>query len=361
MGSSAGTVASAFEIDGRPIGPGHPPFVIAEVSGNHNRDLAKALRLIEVAKEAGADAVKFQTYTADSMTVPSDDPEFQIMSGTWAGWNLYELYQQAATPYEWFPRLFAHAREVGITVLSSPFDPDAVDRLEEWGAPAHKIASNELTDWPLVARAARTGKPLILSTGTATLEEIDATVAFLERQGARAFALLHCVSAYPAPLDAANLRTIRAIEERYGVPAGFSDHTLGTTAPVVATALGAAIIEKHFILDRAEGGPDSSFALEPAELAEMCRAVRDAHHAMGRVSFGMSEAEKASPIYKRCFYTTRDIAAGERLGPDNLRAIRARRGMPSRRFEEVFGASARRAIARHEPLEEDAVDFGGQS
>lgn len=359
---ASGIPAPAYlTICGRRIGPGEPPYVIAEVSGNHNKDLGKALAMIDAAKAADADAVKFQTYTADSLTVPSDKPDFQITSGTWAGWNLHRLYQTAATPYAWFPELFAHAAHVGITIFSSPFDADAVDRLEAWGAPAYKIASNELTDWPLVKRAAETGKPLILSTGTATLEEIDATTQFLARIGAPDYALLHCVSAYPAPLSAAHLKTIPALAERYGVVAGFSDHTRGVTAPIVAAALGASIIEKHFILDRSEGGPDSSFAIEPDELALLCRSVKDAHDALGDVRFGMKEAETKSPIYKRCFYTTRAIKAGEVIGPDNVRAIRARAGLPARRFEVVFGAVARTDIDEHEPLTEDLVDFRAPS
>jgi pseudaminic acid synthase len=364
VASTLQTASSAPEplvIDGRAIGPGHPPYVIAEVSGNHNRDLGKALAMIDAAKAAGADAVKFQTYTADSLTLPSDKPDFQIRTGTWAGWNLHKLYQEAATPYEWFEELFAHAAKLGISIFSSPFDADAVDRLEGWGAPAYKIASNEFTDWPLVKKAAGTGKPLILSTGTATLEEIEATTGFLARIGAPNYALLHCVSAYPAPLSAAHLHTIPALAERFGVVSGFSDHTLGVTAPIVAAALGASIIEKHFILNRSDGGPDSSFAIEPDELALLCRSVKDAHETLGQVKFGMKDAETRSPIYKRCFYTTRPVKAGDVLGPDNLRAIRARQGLPARRFEEIFGATAARDITEHEPLNEGDVVFGARS
>lgn len=359
MDASGAPHPKHLTIDGRRIGPGEPPYVIAEVSGNHNKDLAKALAMIDAAKAAGADAVKFQTYTADSLTLPSDKPDFQITTGTWAGWNLHKLYQEAATPYEWFPKLFKRAREVGITMFSSPFDADAVDRLEAWGAPAYKIASNEFTDWPLVKKTAATGKPLILSTGTATLEEIEATVEFLARIGAPDYALLHCVSAYPAPLSAANLFTIPAIAERFGVVAGFSDHTLGVTAPITAAALGAAIIEKHFILDRSDGGPDSSFAIEPDELALLCRSVREAHECLGRPEFGMKEAETRSPIYKRCFHTTRAIRAGELLGPDNLRAIRARQGLPARRFEAIFGKRAAVDIDEHEALTDAMI--GGEA
>jgi pseudaminic acid synthase len=346
---------SSFAIAGREIGEGHAPYVIAEVSGNHNKDLGRALKMIDVAKDCGADAVKFQTYTADSLTLPSDRPEFQITSGTWAGWNLHKLYQEAATPYEWFPALFAHGEKLGITVFSSPFDNDAVDLLENLNASAYKIASNEFTDWPLIRRTAQTGRPIILSTGTASLDEIDDTVAFLEAEGVRDFALLHCVSAYPAPIDSAHMRNVTALRERFPVPIGFSDHTLDITAPIVATALGAAIIEKHFVLDRADGGPDSSFAIEPDELKRLCQTVRDAHAATGGPQFGMKDAETKSPIYRRHFYAIRDITQGEEIGPDNVKAIRARQGIAAREFEKLFGSKASHDIPAHEPVTWEAV------
>lgn len=356
MSLNPSSARSAFAIAGREIGEGCAPYVIAEVSGNHNRELSKALKMIEVAAECGADAVKFQTYTADSLTLPSDKPEFQITTGTWAGWNLHKLYQEAATPYEWFPALFDHGKALGITVFSSPFDNEAVDLLEGLNAPAYKIASNEFTDWPLIRRTAQTGKPVILSTGTASLEEIDATVRFLEGEGVTDYALLHCVSAYPAPIDSAHMRNIVALRERFPVPIGFSDHTLDITAPIVATSLGAAIIEKHFVLDRSEGGPDSSFAIEPHELKRLCETVRDAHAAMGGPQFGMKDAETKSPIFRRHFYATRDIAEGEVLGPDNVKAIRARQGIAAREFERLFGARAMANIPAHEPVTWEAVD-----
>lgn len=356
MSSNPALPRSAFAIAGRGIGDGHPPYVIAEVSGNHNKELGKALKMIEVAAECGADAVKFQTYTADSLTLPSNKPDFQITSGTWAGWNLHELYQEAATPYEWFPALFDHGRAMGITVFSSPFDNEAVDLLEGLEAPAYKIASNEFTDWPLIRRTAQTGKPVILSTGTASLQEVGDTVRFLEGEGVTDYALLHCVSAYPAPMNSAHMRNITTLREQFPVPIGFSDHTLDITAPIVAAALGAAIIEKHFVLDRSEGGPDSSFAIEPFELKRLCETVRDAHAAMGGPQFGLKEAETKSPIYRRHFYATRDIAAGEIIGPDNVKAIRARKGIAARDFERLFGAKAASAIAAHEPVTWEAVD-----
>jgi len=356
MASNSGQTRSELTIDGRVIGDGHAPYVIAEVSGNHNKDIAKALKMIEIAKACGADAVKFQTYTADALTLPSERPEFQITTGTWAGWNLHKLYQQAATPYDWFPQLFDHARKVGITIFSSPFDADAVDRLEDWGAPAYKIASNELTDWPLIQKAAATGKPLILSTGASSLEDIDATVGFLERIGAPNYALLHCVSAYPAPLSDAHIANITALRNRFAVPIGFSDHTLETTAAVLATGLGASIIEKHFILDRTEGGPDSSFAIEPDELADLVTRCREAFEAVGTPSFGSNAAEDKSPIYRRHFYATRDIKAGDAIDANNARAIRARDGIPAREFERLFSSRAKADIAKHSPIAWEMLD-----
>lgn len=356
MASNSGKPRSELTIDGRVIGDGHAPYVIAEVSGNHNKDISKALKMIEVAKACGADAVKFQTYTADSLTLPSDRPEFQITTGTWAGWNLHKLYAEAATPYDWFPQMFDHARKVGITMFSSPFDADAVNRLEDWGTPAYKIASNELTDWPLIQNAAATGKPLILSTGASSLEDIDATVSFLKRIGAPDFALLHCVSAYPAPLGDAHIANISALRRRFAIPVGFSDHTLDTTAAVLATGLGAAVIEKHFILDRSEGGPDSSFAIEPDELADLVTRCREAFDAVGTPSFGSNTAESQSPIYRRHFYATQDIQAGEGITEANARAIRARDGIPAREFERLFSSKAKADIKRHDPLSWEMLD-----
>lgn len=349
---------AALEIDGRRIGDGEPPYIIAEVSGNHNKDIARAIAMIDVAKSCGADAVKFQTYTADSLTVPSDRPEFQITTGTWAGWNLHRLYQEAATPYDWFPRLFAHGRETGITVFSSPFDAAAVDLLETLDAPAYKIASNELTDWPLIGKAAATGKPLILSTGASSFADIEATAAYLERIGARHWSLLHCVSAYPAPLSDARISNITALRNRFAVPIGFSDHTRDTMAAVLAVGLGAAIVEKHFILNREDGGPDSSFAIEPDELADLVKRCHEAHAAVGTPEFGGNAAEAKSPIYRRHFYATQDIRAGDVLGEGNVRAIRARDGVPARDFERLFGRRASADIPCHTPVRWEAVDGG---
>jgi len=344
-----------FQIENRPIGAGHPPYIIAEVSGNHNKDLGRALRMMEVAKECGADAVKFQTYTADSLAIPSRAPEFMIETGTWAGWNIYELYQSAATPYDWFPEIFAHGRKIGITVFSSAFDGEGVDLLESLDAPAYKIASNELTDWPLVQRVVETGKPVILSTGTASLEEVDDTVAFLRECGAESFALLHCISAYPAPPETANLRTMEALARRFDVPVGLSDHTLASSVAAAATALGATIIEKHFVIDRNDGGPDSSFALEPAELKDLCQSCLTAFQALGTVSFGKKEVEKTSPIYRKRFYTSVDIAEGEPLSLRNLKAIRSPFGIESREFKQVFASRARRAIPKHTALDASMI------
>jgi N-acetylneuraminate synthase len=348
--------ARSLTINGHKIENGLAPYVIAEMSGNHHKDINIALKMIEVAAEAGADAVKLQTYTADSLTVPSQSDEFMIKSGTWAGRNLYELYQEASTPYDWFPKLFEHGRKLGITIFSSPFDADAVDLLEGLDAPAYKIASNELTDWPLIERVAQTGKPMILSAGTAELSEIELTVGFLEGLGVENYALLHCVSAYPAPMSGANMRAIEDMRTRFNVPIGFSDHTLGITAPIIATSLGAAIIEKHFILDRSAGGPDSSFAIEPDELKALCTECQQAHAALGEARYGMKESEKASPIYKRHFYTLRDIKVGETFSFDNIKAIRARSGIPARDYRDILGKTAKNEIRQYEPVNWEHVD-----
>lgn len=343
-------MSSLFEIDGRRIGSGQPPYVIAEISGNHNGDKNQALRLMEMAHEAGAQAVKLQSYTADSMTIPSKDEDFVIDKGLWAGWRLYDLYDTARTSYEWLPDLFKKGRDLGITVFSSPFDPHAVDILERHECPAYKIASNELTDWYLVKCAAETGKPLILSTGTAELDEIEQTVKFLRRMGTRDFALLHCISAYPSPITGMNLATISDIGARLGVPVGLSDHSIGSTAAVTAVALGACIIEKHITLDRNNGGPDSAFSSEPEEFRQFCQSCSDAHASLGKPCYGMREVEKESPIYRRFLYTSRDISDGEVLGPGNIRTIRARQGIAAMDFEKVFGRKASCDIPRNTPL-----------
>jgi len=337
-------------IAGRPIGAGHPPYVIAEMSGNHNRDIKRAFALLEAAKKAGADAVKLQTYTADTITIDHDGPGFRIEGGLWNGRTLYELYQEAHTPWDWHPQLFAKAHELGIGIFSSPFDPTAVDFLEKLGAPAYKIASFEIVDLPLIRRAAKTGKPLIISTGIADLGEIGEAVAVARAAGCREIALLHCTSGYPTPPEESNLRTLPHLADSFGVVAGLSDHTPGTAVPVAAIALGANLIEKHFTLRRADGGPDAAFSLEPEELTELVANCRTAWTALGKVSYELEASEKGNKTFRRSLYAVQDIPAGGRLTAENVRSIRPGYGLPPKHLPEVLGRRAGRAITRGTPL-----------
>jgi N-acetylneuraminate synthase len=337
-------------IAGRRIGPGHPPYVIAEMSGNHNGDIKRAFALLEAAKKAGADAVKLQTYTADTITIDHDGPGFRIEGGLWDGRTLHELYQEAHTPWEWHPQLFAKACELGIAAFSSPFDATAIEFLEKLGAPAFKIASFEVIDLPLIQRAAKTGKPLIISTGIASLGEIAEAVEAARAGGCREIALLHCTSGYPTPPEDSNLRTLPHLAEVFGAVAGLSDHTPGTAVPVAAVALGASLIEKHFTLRRADGGPDAAFSLEPEELTELVANCRTAWMALGRISYQLEASEKDSLIFRRSLYVVRDIPAGERLTAENVRSIRPGYGLAPKYLAEVMGYRARCTIPRGTPL-----------
>lgn len=343
-------------ISGRPIGPGHPPYLVAELSGNHNGALSRALALIDAAKEAGADAVKLQTYTADTITLDHDGPDFRIEDGPWKGRRLYELYQEAHTPWEWHNDLFAHARRIGIDVFSAPFDATAVAFLESLGAPAFKIASFEAVDLPLIAQAARTGKPLVISTGMCSQEEVGEAVDAARSAGCTEIVLLHCVSAYPAPADEANLRTIGDLARRFGTAVGLSDHTLGTAVAVAAVGLGACMVEKHITLARSDGGPDAAFSLEPDEFAELARGCRTAFEALGQASYGPSASERGSVRFRRSLYAIRDIAAGDTITQDNVRSIRPGFGLPPKALPEISGRKAARAIARGTPLDWSMVE-----
>lgn len=327
----------SFEINGRKIGLEHPPYIIAEISANHNGSLERALKTIEEAKRCGADAVKIQTYTADTITIDCDAPDFLIRGGLWDGYKLYDLYRWAETPYEWHQAMFEHARKCGVTLFSTPFDETAVELLESLHAPAYKIASFELVDLPLIRHVARTGKPMIMSTGMASELEIQEAVTAARDAGCRELVLLHCISSYPAPMDQAHLRMIAALSRRFAVDTGLSDHTLGTTASVASVALGACVIEKHFTLSRADKGPDSEFSLEPSELQQLCRDAYDAWSALGSTDFHRQQAEEASKQFRRSIYFVKDLPAGSIIGPEDIRRIRPGMGLPPKYFDELVG------------------------
>jgi N-acetylneuraminate synthase len=339
-----------LSIDGRPIGPDHPPYVIAELSGNHNGDLSRALLMIEAAKEIGADAVKLQTYTADTITIDHDGPGFRIEGGLWNGRRLHELYREAHTPWEWHPALFDHARKIGITCFSSPFDPTAVDLLKQLNAPAYKIASFELVDLPLIAYAAKTGKPLIMSTGMATPDEVADAVAAARDGGAQGIVLLHCVSGYPTPAKEANLTRIPVLAAAHDCFVGLSDHTLSGETAIAAVALGAVLIEKHFTLKREDGGPDAAFSLEPDEFAALVRGTGVAHAVLGRADYGLAASERGNLAFRRSLYAVKDIAAGETFTALNVRSIRPGYGLPPKYLPELLGRRARHAISRGTPM-----------
>ena len=347
---------NGFQINGRRVGTGHPVYVIAELSANHNRDFGQAVGIIAAAKQAGADAVKLQTYTADTISLKSDKEYFRVKGGTlWDGRTLHDLYCEAYTPWEWQPKLKQVANQVGLDLLSSAFDPTAVDFLEEMGVPAHKVASFELVDLPLIEKMARTGKPLIMSTGMASIEEIDEAVATARRAGATQIALLKCNSAYPAPAQEMHLRTIPEIARRFEVPVGLSDHSLGMVAAVAAVALGACILEKHLTLSRAVPGPDSAFSLEPPEFKHIVDAVRETEAALGNVYFGASEKEQASRRFRRSLFVVRDVKQGELFSTENVRSIRPGDGLHTRHLNEILGRRAAYDIERGTPMSWEMV------
>ncbi len=326
-----------IEIAGRPITPVHPPYVIAELSANHNGSLETALAIIEAAQRAGADAVKLQTYRADTITLDSDAEDFRIKGGLWDGRTLYDLYEEAHTPWEWHKPLFEHARKLGITIFSSPFDQSAVDLLEELDAPAYKIASFEAIDLPLIKYVAATGKPMIISTGMADADEIEEAIEAAHDGGCKDVAILHCVSGYPAPASDYNLRTIPDMIERFGLVTGLSDHTLDNTTAIASVALGASIIEKHFTLDRKGGGPDDSFSLKPQELAQLCRDARTAWQALGKVDYGLKSSEMGNRQFRRSLYFVKPVAKGEVIAPDAIRSVRPGFGAPPKYFDQIVG------------------------
>jgi N-acetylneuraminate synthase len=339
-----------ININGREISRNTRPYIIAELSANHNGSIERAFDTISAAKKAGADAIKLQTYTPDTITLQCDKPDFQIKGGLWDGYTLYELYKEAQTPFEWHKPLFEHARKTGITVFSSPFDSTAVDLLEDLNTPAYKIASFEAIDIPLITYVAQTGKPMIISTGMANAEEIEEAVNCARDNGCTELALLHCVSSYPAPADQYNLRTIADLAQRFNVVSGLSDHTLGNITAITAVSTGASIVEKHFILSRAEGGPDSAFSIEPLELEHLCRDCHTAWQALGVVTYERQEAEKANLQFRRSIYAVKDIAAGEQLTEENIRSIRPGYGLRPAEYSSVLGKSARTPIQAGTPL-----------
>ena len=348
-------MALSIEIAGRPIGPEHEPYMICELSGNHNGSLDRALQLIEAAAATGADAIKIQSYTPDTITLDHDGPGFRLEGGLWDGQRLYDLYKEAQTPFEWHAPLFGRARELGVTLFSSPFDESAVDLLEELGAPAYKIASFEAVDLPLIAYVAAKRKPMIISTGMANFAEIGEAVATARDNGCEQLVLLHCVSSYPAPDEQSNVRTIPDLAESFGVVAGLSDHTFGSAVAVASIALGGSVIEKHFTLRRADGGPDAAFSLEPEEFKALVTDCKRAWTALGEVSYDLQGCERGSVTFRRSLYVVKDIAAGEELTRDNIRSIRPGHGLPPKMLPQVLGAKAVRDLPRGTPLDLDAI------
>lgn len=347
---------AAVSLGGRRVGDGHAPYVIAELSANHGGSFEAAARIVRLAADAGADAVKLQTYTPESMTLDLIEPPFIVGEGTlWSGRTLYDLYQEAQTPWEWHAPLFELAASLGMACFSTPFDRAAVDFLEQFDPPAHKIASFELLDVDLIRHAASTGRPLIISTGMATEEEIDDAIEAAREGGAGGIVLLRCNSAYPTDPGQMDLRTIPEMARRWHVPIGLSDHTRGSVAAVVAAGLGACVFEKHLIAARSDGGPDAAFSIEPSELAALVGDVRTAVEALGSVRFGPSPSEEPSLAFRRTLYVVADIAAGEAITPENVRAIRPAGGMPPRRLHEVLGRRAARSIPRGTPLTDELL------
>jgi N-acetylneuraminate synthase len=347
--------ARSLAIAGRQIGDGNPPYIIAELSANHNGDIDRAFAIMGAAKAAGADAIKLQTYNADSLTIDHDGPGFRLEGGLWGGRTLHDLYLEAAMPWEWHEPLFARAHALGITVFSSPFDNAAVDLLEGLEAPAYKIASFEATDLPLIERVAATGKPVIISTGMSDHHEIEAAVAAARRAGCAQLVLLHCVSAYPAPPEESNLLTIPDMAARFDAVIGLSDHTLGGAVAVAAVSLGAAVIEKHFTVSRADGGPDSEFSLEPAELETLVRDARIAHAALGQVHYKAAPSAEANLVLRRSLYVVEDIAAGVPFSERNVRSIRPGYGLAPQHLAAVLGRRAGLDVARGTPMSWDLI------
>jgi pseudaminic acid synthase len=342
-------------IKGRKVGFNEPCYIVAEMSANHAQSFEQALKIIEAAKEAGADAIKLQTYTPDTMTIEVQNEYFQVKDTIWEGKNLYHLYSEAQTPWDWHPKLKEHAAKLELDFFSTAFDSTAVDFLEKLETPAYKIASFELVDLPLLRRVAMTGKPIIMSTGMASLAEIDEAIETIKGSGGDQIALLKCTSAYPAPPEEANLRTIPHLQDAFGVPVGLSDHTLGAEVAVAAVTLGACIIEKHFALSRKDAGPDSLFSMEPNEFKKMVSAIRRVEKALGRVHYQITEKEEFSKAFRRSLFVVKDMRAGEVFKDKSIRSIRPSYGLHTRHLEEVLGRKAKKDILKGTPLDWDLI------
>lgn len=342
-------------INGTKIGPDYKPYIIAELSANHNGSIELALETIKMAKEMGADAIKIQTYTADTMTIDCDSDEFKIAGGLWDGYNLYQLYQEAHTPYAWHDKLFSYAKEIGITLFSSPFDETAVDLLESLNTPAYKIASFELTDLPLIEYVAKTLKPMIMSTGMANLAEIEQAINCAQRAGCKELVILHCISAYPASPEESNLATIQDLAKKFNVITGLSDHTLGNTVAIAATALGANVIEKHVTVSRKNKGPDSEFSLEPTELKTLCNETKNAWLSLGIAGYELKPAEQDNKRFRRSIYFVKDIAENTIITKQHIRRIRPGFGLEPKYYNDIIGKKASRAIKRGTPVKKHLI------
>lgn len=348
-------MSNKISINGRKIGQDMPPYIIAEMSANHNGNIETAFKIIEEARKAGADAVKLQTYHPDTITLNCDSEDFQIHGGLWDGRTLYELYEWAHTPWEWHKPLFEHARSLGITIFSSPFDNTAVDLLEDLNAPAYKIASFEAIDLPLIKYVASTGKPMIISTGMADAEEIQEAIDAAREGGCKELAILHCVSGYPAPAEDYNLRTLPDMLQRFELVTGLSDHTLDNTTAITSVALGASIIEKHFTLDRSGGGPDDSFSLEPNELADLCRDSKTAWQALGQIDYGRKSSEQGNVKFRRSLYFVKDLRAGEVITPDSVRSVRPGYGAAPKFLNSIIGKKVLCDVRSASPVQLEQV------
>lgn len=348
--------ANYIEIAGRKIGTEYPPYIIAELSANHNGQLERALAVIDMAKRCGVDAVKLQTYTQDTLTIDCDRSEFQIKSGLWKGRTLYDLYKEAHMPWDWHKSLYEKARDLDMTIFSSPFDSTAVDLLEDLNTPAYKIASFEAIDLPLIAYVASTGKPMIISTGMANEDEISEAVITARDHGCKEVAVLHCVSGYPAPASDYNLKTITDMKQKYNCVVGISDHTIDNLTAIASIPLGASIIEKHVTLDRNGGGPDDSFSLEESDLSSLCQSSKTVWNALGRVNYERKSSEKDNLVFRRSLYVVADIKQGERITENNVRSIRPGYGLPPKFLSEVLGKTANKAISRGTALSMDDIN-----